>query len=1199
MACQLRRLVSVVAITLLSSLVSLVEAQQTDPFALGVRESDPLTAQQEQATFRLPPGFTIKLVAAEPQIAKPMNLAFDTRGRLWVSSSEEYPFAAKEGSVARDTIKILEDIDGDGLADKVTTFADQLNIPIGLYPYKDGVICFSIPNILFLRDTDGDDVCDIREVLYGPFDTTRDTHGMNNSFRRGQDGWIYACHGFNNRSSVQGRDGNIVSMSSGNTYRFKPDGSRIEHFTYGQVNPFGMAIDQFDDVFTADCHTKPVTLLLQGGYYDSFGKPHDGLGYVPGVMNHLHGSTAIGGIALGEHTSFPAEFQDSSFGGNVMTSRINRNTLQRIGSTVQAVEQPDLLSSTDPWFRPVDMVAGPDGSLYVADFYNRIIGHYEVDLNHPGRDRHRGRIWKITYTGDVTHTGDNVSSPSAPAAHDVTKLLPTQLVDRLSKANYQTAQMIADHVADRLSADAETLQQVLPLLQSGLSAASPVMRLRSLRLLQRMHQLDFTQLIKATVDPDPLVRVHAFRTLNAVSQDNMPGYLPADVLKQLRQGFQDSSPMVRRAAVIAAARHQDVSLIRPLMRLLQAVPVDDVHLRHAVRMTLRDHLRDEGWFRQLTLADQSGHESLTAAEVALLGDLCLALKTPAAGEFIAANLAVLAKSSPEQLADLVQFAAAWVSPESAAFVAQTARREFLDDEALQLNLLESMATGLRQRGMTPPAPVRDWAESLALKLLGMSSTEDLQSLRVVNTLPWQFLTHPDFQQESNPWTVSFSRRSADGLQNTPLYSSFEKGEQQTGIYRSSPFELSERFSFYVSGHDGIPSQPLKGNNFIRLRDASTGKLLLETPPRRNDVAQLVEWDTSRWQGQLAEVELVDGDNSSAYAWLAVGRFSDERLNPGHASLQRERACQLITTYRLHSLQSAVEHLIRSENISRSEVRILAATLAALHPDSRLEALSLVPSVAGVSAAVIVSCAEAMVSREMERAADVIGTAAKVATSAEQLRMAEPLAADQVGATLLVSLIEDGQMSAGLLNRPTVQQKLAAFAGGELQRRIATLTASLPDENAAIEQLIARRRAEHAAVASDPIVGAELFKKNCSICHQIAGEGKQVGPNLDGIGNRGLDRIVEDVLAPNRNVDVAFRTSTVVSTDGQAFSGLVRDLEGNRLSIVDSQGKETLLPNSEVEERIQSVLSPMPANVSEILNEAQFHDLLAYLMSLRQ
>ena len=292
-------------------------------------------------------------------------------------------------------------------------------------------------------------------------------------------------------------------------------------------------------------------------------------------------------------------------------------------------------------------------------------------------------------------------------------------------------------------------------------------------------------------------------------------------------------------------------------------------------------------------------------------------------------------------------------------------------------------------------------------------------------------------------------------------------------------------------------------------------------------------------------------------------------------------------------------MIRSENISRSEVRILAATLAALHPDSRLEALSLVPSVAGVSAAVIVSCAEAMVSREMERAADVIGTTAKVATSAEQLRMAEPLAADHIGATLLVSLIEDGQMSAGLLNRPTVQQKLAAFAGGELQRRIATLTASLPDENAAIEQLIARRRAEHAAVASDPIVGAELFKKNCSICHQIAGEGKQVGPNLDGIGNRGLDRIVEDVLAPNRNVDVAFRTSTVVSTDGQAFSGLVRDLEGNRLSIVDSQGKETLLQNSEVEERIQSVLSPMPANVSEILNEAQFHDLLAYLMSLRQ
>ncbi|MCA9034945.1 MAG: c-type cytochrome [Planctomycetaceae bacterium] len=1160
-----------------------VPAQEKNPFALGVRETEPLTAEQELTTFRLPPGFRVELVASEPQIAKPMNLAFDTRGRLWVSSSEEYPFAAKSDSVPRDTIRILEDTDGDGRTDKVTTFADKLNIPIGLYPYRDGVICFSIPNIMFLRDTDGDDICDVREVLYGPFDTTRDTHGMNNSFRRGSDGWIYACHGFNNRSEVKGRDGNVVSMSSGNTYRFQPDGSRIEHFTHGQVNPFGMAIDQFDDILTADCHTKPVTLLIQGGYYESFGKPHDGLGYVPNVMEHLHGSTAIGGIALGQHTSFPSEFQRSSFGGNVMTSRINRNTLEHVGSTVKAIEQPDLMSTSDPWFRPVDMIAGPDGSLYVADFYNRIIGHYEVDLYHPGRDRHRGRIWKISYVGDGS-TGEVQST-------DVTRLSPSVLVERLATANYQTARMIADHITDEMGLDSADRKQTVLDLKKALKETSPVKRQRSLRILQRMGQLNFTELKEAATDTDELVRLHAFRALNTASPESVSGLTAMAVQDLLQKGFSDSSPLVRRAAVIAAARHTRRSSIPLLLKLLASIPTDDVHLRHATRMTLRDHLRNEDWFRDLT----SG--PLTDFESGVVADLCLALKTPAAGEFIASNLASLAKSNPGQLSEMVQFAAAYVSPISAELVAETVQKEFPENESLQLSLLTSMAAGLQQRGMTAPAAVNRWAERRVLSLLGMTSPNDLESLHVVQALPWQNLKHPSFPDEQNAWTVSYSRRSSDGMQNTPLHSSFENGEQRTGIYRSSPFELTEKLSFYVAGHDGIPSMPLKGNNYIRLRDANTNELFLETPPRRNDVAQRVEWETSKWRGRMAVVELVDGDSSGAYAWMSVGRFSDERLNPDRGPQKREQACQLIALYELRSLEPAIQHLIQRDGLSRSEIRAMASALIRLQPDSRLSAVSLIPSIAGTPSEVVQAAIELIVHHRVEEAREVLARAAVFATSAEQLQIAEQLTVDQHGSEVLVALIEAGKMSARLLTRPTVSQRLLV-ANTVLQDRIRNLTASLPDENAAIEKLIAKRRKDHASASASVAAGAEIFRKNCAVCHQVAGEGRKVGPNLDGIGNRGLDRVVEDVLAPNRNVDVAFRTSTVVTVDGRALTGLVRELEGDRLSITDSQGRETLLPVSEAEERIQSALSPMPANVAEILNDQQFHDLLAFLLSLR-
>jgi len=307
----------------------------------------------------LPPGFEAQLVAAEPDIDKPLNMAFDARGRLWVSCTLEYPYPVKVGTAGRDSIKILEDRDGDGRAEKITTFADGLNIPIGLYPYKDGVICYSIPYIWHLRDTDGDGKCDRREKLYGPFDHTRDAHGLCNSFTRGYDGWLYACHGFNNQSTVSGDDGHQVTMHSGNTFRIRLDGSRIEHHTHGQVNPFGMAYDSQGNLLTADCHTKPVTLLLRGGYYNSFGKPHDGLGYVPDVMDHLHGSTAIGGLAIcTDRTSFPAVYLNSAFGGNVMTSRVNRNSLLYHGSSVRAQEESDFLISGDSWFRPVDLKFG-------------------------------------------------------------------------------------------------------------------------------------------------------------------------------------------------------------------------------------------------------------------------------------------------------------------------------------------------------------------------------------------------------------------------------------------------------------------------------------------------------------------------------------------------------------------------------------------------------------------------------------------------------------------------------------------------------------------------------------------------------------------------------------------------------------------------------------------------------------------------
>jgi len=1150
-----------------------------DPFALGVRTTEPVTAEEQLSTFAVPDGFSVELVAAEPDIAKPMNLAFDAKGRLWVSSSLEYPFAAPAGQVPRDTIRILEDTNGDARADKVTIFADALNIPIGLIPYGDGVICFSIPNIWYLRDTDGDGRCDKREVLYGPFDTTRDTHGMCNAFRRGDDGWIYACHGFNNRSEVAGRDGHRVTMTSGNTFRFRPDGSRIELYTQGQVNPFGMSIDRFGDVFTADCHTKPVTLLLPGGCYDSFGRPHDGLGYVPDVMKHLHGSTAIAALALGSHTRFPAEYADNTFDGNVMTSRVNRNSLKRTGASVQAIEQPDLVSSSDPWFRPVDLVVGPDGALYIADFYNRIIGHYEVDLKHPGRDRFRGRIWRLAFKA-----ADSATRGPSGFGMNLTGRNTEELIRIIQTAPEMQKTLARDVIADDHSAETTAV------LKHHATDADPLVRRFVLRLLAQRNAVSLDVLAKAASDPDELVRVHAFRALREMAVDEVDS---SKATRMLLQGFGDLSAMTRRAAVAAASRHQSGLLSAPLLRMLHTTDLADVHLRHSIRIALRDHLRNESWFRELA------SQSPLVMDRLALADLSLALKSPVAAEFVANQIELIGFARPRDLADYLQFAAAYVTPDAANQVVHAVRDRFGSDIILQQTLLNSMRQGFAQRNQQPPVAVRDWARDVALHLLAMKSPEDLDALNVKPSIGWTYVAHPETPHVENCWVVTQSRNSADGVAGASLFSSFERGEGRTGIYRSGEFEAGTSLSFFVAGHDGFPASPLGKANFIRLRDSSTRETLREASPPRNDVAQRVEWKTEDLQGRKVFVELVDGDTASAYAWLAVGRFSDDRLNPSDDDQRRSTAAKLIGDFRLNELRPALAYLLTSRGMSRASQANFAAAIIELKYNSRLAAAAMIPSVAGAPDDLVEASTAVVANNQPEAVATLLTPAFQVATSAEQLRLAEQLASDADGADELLRLMEAGKASAGLLLKPTVQQRLKAIATESLTQRAVALAENLPGEEAVVEELLTRRRKALAQATGNPDNGRELFRKNCQICHQLSGEGKQHGPNLDGIGLRGLDRVLEDVLAPNRNVDVAFRTTTVVTNEGKAYSGLLRELEGNQISIVDSQAKETILQTNTIEERLASTSSPMPSNVGETLTEEQLRDLISFLLTQRK
>lgn len=1148
------------ALALLATLVSSSLLAQ-DPFALGVRETPWLPPADQQKAFKLPDGFSINLVAAEPQIQKPLNMAFDVRGRIWLTDSVEYPYAAPLDKPGRDTVKILEDVDRDGHYEKVTTFADGLNIPIGIYPHAKGCIVYSIPNVWLLEDTDGDDKCDKRTILYGPFDHTRDTHGMVNAMRRGFDGWLYACHGFNNQSKVQGSDGHPIEMNSGNTFRMRLDGSRVENFTFGQVNPFGMAIDNHFQLFTADCHSKPLYALIPGGSYPSFGRPHDGLGFVPEVMTHLHGSTAICGVTLVTGDVFPEEFQGKVLSGNVMTSRINCNTLESHGSTIKAVEQPDFLSTTDPWFRPVDVQMGPDGALYVLDFYNRIIGHYEVPLTHPGRDRTSGRIWRVTYTKN---------SPKVPAAVDLTQLPAAEL---LEACNHPV-------IAQRLLAlhqlsDVVYPQQTEALQQLWRDNLAPRSLIALAWTLARHDALAADKLAKLAAHDQSEVRTHAMRIAGFLGKKQQDSSIPL-----VSKGIGDTDGHVRLAALEAAAKFDSRELMTQISETFSK-PTDDVFALQAAKIALRDQLA------RLPTPSSNDWQYVGILKSRIVASAIPAVKNELGGN-LAAELFKLDHDLPPTYWQVL-------AEHAARYASETKRATLLADidalakrKQLPLHtLMQAVARGAQQRGGGVP-PV--WIEHLT-KLMATTLT-----INDDTPLGWNCFTLDG--QPITPMIWEANWRKATDEDSYLMYTSLPAGEQRTSILRSDPFKIPEELSFWSCGHVGFTGAPSNHKNKIRLVDAATGEVLIESEPPRNDIAHRIVWDLKKFAGRPGKIELVDSDDGTGYAWIAAGHFSLKTLNVSDWEAAATTALELVKTWKLRDAQPAIVALVSSSRAPSGLRRTAAETLASLEGSAIVSALagSLIFDLpealrSEVSAAITSTSAEA---REKSLALLLSRLASR-----EQERVTQLLATDASGTALFTQLIERGILPARLLAVRTIEQSAMASATKDDAEKLTAIKAALPAEAANLDQLIEEKQKTIASLTADLARGQQIFTKSCANCHQVAGAGAIVGPQLDGIGLRGRQRLLEDMLDPHRNVDVAFRTTTLLLDDGRVITGLVRREEGATLVLADPQGKEQFVEKASIEQRKQTPLSLMPENIARELPSEDLAHLVAWLLAQKQ
>ncbi len=381
----------------------------------------PLSPEDSLSYTQALAGFDLQLFASEPDIVNPIYLAWDERGRLWVAETTDYPNEVRsEGG--NDSIKILEDTDGDGRCDKVSVFAEGLNIPTSLTFWDGGIIVAQAPDFLYLKDENGDGKADLRKVLFTGWGV-HDTHAGPSNLRYGIDNWIHGTVGY---AGFKGEVGGKEKSFRMGHFRFKPDGSEIEFLHQYNNNTWGLGFNAAGDAFGSTANNNPS---FYGGIPATiYGDGQPGISakmiadtpsihpITPNIrqVDVFGGYTAGAGHALATSDNFPAPYRDRhAFICAPTGNLLGQFELTRDGTGYKATNRSNFIASADEWFSPVAAEVGPDGNLWVADWYNFIIQHnptpnperggYEAVTGkgnaheNPNRDKQHGRIYRAVW----------------------------------------------------------------------------------------------------------------------------------------------------------------------------------------------------------------------------------------------------------------------------------------------------------------------------------------------------------------------------------------------------------------------------------------------------------------------------------------------------------------------------------------------------------------------------------------------------------------------------------------------------------------------------------------------------------------------------------------------------------------------------------------------------------------------------------
>ncbi len=528
-------------------------------FRTGGKNGDGVYKYGDEAlkSLSVPDGYKISLFASEkefPNLANPMQMSFDDRGRLWVAVMPTYPHYRPGDPMPNDKILIYEDTNNDGKADKEIVFADKLHLPIGIEFAPEGVYVAQEPNLVLIRDKNGDDKADSMEIVISGFDT-HDTHHAISAFCADPSGAFLMGEGVFLHTNTETPYGPERGVDGG-FWRFNPQQTKLERTAQLSIpNPWGIAFDDWGQDFFIHTSGPPLTWMMPSSLKNPYG------GRTPMTKNLIPDGQAVrptSGLEFVSSRHFPDEVQgDILLCNNIGFLGIKQHSMKDEGTGYKTAFRQNLLTSTDGNFRPVDLEFAPDGSLYIIDWHNVLIGHMQHNARDPLRDHVHGRIYRITY-------------PSRPLVKpaSVHKASVATLLENLKSPEYRT------RYRSRRALRGLGEAAVLPALRQWVSKLSPSAPgyehhlVEALWVTWGLNAVDSSFLAKVLTLQDPRARAAGVRVVR-YNYERIP-----DHVKILEAAAKDPHGRVRLEAVVAASWMNN-SAAKKIVAIANGQPQDD------------------------------------------------------------------------------------------------------------------------------------------------------------------------------------------------------------------------------------------------------------------------------------------------------------------------------------------------------------------------------------------------------------------------------------------------------------------------------------------------------------------------------------------------------------------------------------------------------------------------------------------------